>query len=490
MIEGVLRVLWVAFVFLVFLGFGYDIRVKPTVLIDKSYSSRVVFGDNLKNYEDFFRDKGFKVITFGSDTISDIGGAIKGAECPCILISDGINNSQNDPVASSLNKGVFVIIPPSKELKPIISRVYMRTPPTVGGSENLRVEFSGCLKDTVYLRFKGNVYKRFACESAEFYLNDFSEKDSITIKTNNDSLKFFTFGVESGKTAFLVWEPLPFVRFLRGKFPDAEVILKRDKSIEGDYNLRILISPPDFNPNLPSLVVVGDNTPGFRKLKGRFFIRGDVPPLSEIYIPSFKLDRVYEMVGDYPLIGLKGKSLLILSPDLWKVWLADNSFFSRFSNYIDENLKVLIDVWTDRPVYFYGEVAKVFISGYGVDRVSINGKSVDFDGLYTYGFEVKDTGKVDVNIGFYKGKELVFKRRVSFYTLGYPVEKRRLGVDTAVLKAISEVSGGKVLKDTSQIWDIKAFTKRKTVYDYPFLFLLFFLLMLAEWGIRRYRGKV
>ncbi|MEO0139666.1 MAG: hypothetical protein ABIL16_07620 [candidate division WOR-3 bacterium] len=490
MIEGFLRVLWIIFILLVFGGFGYDKRVNPTVLIDKSYSSRVVFGDNLDKYGSFFKEKGFKVITFGSDTISDIGGAIKGAECPCILISDGINNSQNDPVASSLNKGVFVIIPPSKELKPFISGVYMRTPPTVGGSENLRVEFSGCLNDTVYLRFKGSVYKRFACESAEFSLSDFSEKDSITIKTDNDSLRFFTFGIKSGKTAFLVWKPLPFVRFLRGKFPDAEVILKRDNSIEGDYNLMILVSPPDFNPNLPSIVVVGDNTRGFRKVKGRFFIRGDVPPLSEIYVPSFKLDRVYEMVGDYPLIGFKGKSLLILSPDLWKVWLADRSFFSRFSNYIDENLKVLVDVWADRPVYFYGEVAKVFISGYGIDKLSINGKSVGFDGLYTYSFEIKDTGRVDVDIGFYKGKEMMFKRRVSFYALGYPVEKRRLGVDTALLKTIAEVSGGKVLWDTSQIGDIKVFTKRRSIYDYPFLFLLFSLLMLAEWGIRRYKGKV
>lgn len=487
MIEWILRVLWVTFVFLVFMGFGCDIRIKPVVLMDKSYSSRAVFGDDLKKYESFFKDKGFKVIMFGSDTTSDIGGAIKKAECPCILISDGINNSQNDPIASSLNKKVFVMIPPSKELKPIISGVYMRTPPVIGLSGDLRVEFSGCLNDTVYLIFKGDVYKKFACESAEFSLNNFSERDSITIKTNSDSLKFFTFGVKEGKTAFLVWEPSPFVRFLRGKYPEADVILKKDKVLEGDYNLKVLISPPDFNPNIHSIVVVGDNTPGFRKLEGSFFIRGDLPPLSVIYVPSFRLDKVYETVRGYPLIGLKGKSLLILSPDLWKVWLADNSFFSRFSNYIDENLKVLVDVWMDKPVYFYGEVARVFISGYGVDAVSINGKRIDFNGLYTYAFYTKDTGKIDVNMGFYKGKNLVFNRGISFYVVGYPVEKRRLGVDTVVLKTIAEVSGGKVLKDTSEIM---AFVKRKEIYDYPILFLLFFLLMLMEWGIRRYKGNI
>ncbi|MEO0215244.1 MAG: hypothetical protein ABIL12_07050, partial [candidate division WOR-3 bacterium] len=69
MIEGFLRVLWIIFILLVFGGFGYDKRVNPTVLIDKSYSSRVVFGDNLDKYGSFFKEKGFKVITFGSDTI-------------------------------------------------------------------------------------------------------------------------------------------------------------------------------------------------------------------------------------------------------------------------------------------------------------------------------------------------------------------------------------------------------------------------------------
>jgi hypothetical protein len=106
-------------------NFSIKREIKPTVLLDKSYSSRVIFED-LKAYEEAFLRRGFRVVSFGSDSLSDIGGEIGKADCPCILISDGLNNSPNDPISASIGKPIYILIPKYKEPPVLISEVRLK----------------------------------------------------------------------------------------------------------------------------------------------------------------------------------------------------------------------------------------------------------------------------------------------------------------------------------------------------------------------------
>ncbi len=455
------------------------------VLLDESYSSKVVFG-NLEDYKKSFLGKGFKVVSFGSDSLSDIGGEIKNAECPCILISDGMNNSPNDPISSSLGKPIYTIIPESKDPPVLIKDVTMRNPPKIGEFEEIRVTFTRDLNDSVIVRFNGRKYSKFARSYAVFNLGPFSETDTIFIKIRGDSLRFYTYSPKEGKVAFVLYKPLPFVRFLRGKFPDAEILKETPKE---DYNMLIIVSPRNINFSKPSVIFVDENTEGFKRRVGEFFLRGDLPPLKEIYEPNFKLDKVYEKFENIPIIALKGRSLLVLSPDLWKVWLADAEYFNRFSDYLDENFKVFVDVFTEKPAYFFGEFAEIFISGYGFDNFSIDGKILQFEGFHIYRFPVRDTGEISIKFEFFKRGNKISNRTLKIYGLPYLTEKRRLGVDTNLLRNLAQVSGGKILKDTTEAFNQK-FHKTIHISDFYFIFLLAFLFMSLDWGIRRYRGKL
>ena len=485
MTENFLRILWILTLLLILANFSFKREIKPTVLLDESYSSRVIFGD-LKNYEDLFSRNGFKVVKFGSDSISDIGGEIRKADCPCILISDGLNNSANDPISSSIGKPIYVLIPKPKNPPILITDVILRNPPKIGEFEDLKLSFTSELNDSVILYFNGKRYSKFAKSSVDFKLGPFSEIDTIFIKIKGDSIKFYTYSPKEGKTAFVLYKPLPFVRFLRGRFPDAELLKEEPK---GNYNLLILVSPRKIDFNKPSLVFVDENTEGFKRRVGEFFLRGDLPPLREIYEPSFKPDKIYEKFENFPIIALKGRSLLVLSPDIWKVWLADDGYFKRFSEYLDENFKIFVEVFTEKPVYFLGDVAEIYISGYGADASSINGKRYPFEGFHIYRFPIKDTGEISLNFEFFKRGRKITSRSLKIYGLQYLAEKRRLGVDTNLLRNLANVSGGKILKDPYEALNLK-FHKTMHISDFLPVFILAFLFMLFDWGIRRYRGKV
>ncbi len=485
MIENVFRALWILTILLILSNFSFKRQIKPTVLLDESYSSKVIFG-NLENYKKSFLGKGYKVVSFGSDSLSDIGGEIKKAECPCILISDGMNNSPNDPISSSLGKPIYIIIPKAKDPPVLIKDVIMRNPPKIGEFEEIRVIFTHDLNDSVIVQFNGKKYSKFARSYAVFNLGPFSEMDTIFIKIKGDSLRLYTYSPKEGKVAFVLYKPLPFVRFLRGKFPDAEILKETPKE---DYNILIIVSPRNIDFSKPSVIFVDENTEGFKRRVGEFFLRGDLPPLKEIYEPNFKLDKVYEKFENIPIIALKGRSLMVLSPDLWKVWLADTAYFRRFSDYLDENFKVFVDVFTEKPAYFFGEVAEIFISGYGFDNFSIDGKTLQFEGFHIYRFPVRDTGEISIKFEFFKRGNRVSNRTLKIYGLPYLTEKRRLGVDTNLLRNLAQVSGGKILKDTAEAFNQK-FYKTIHISDFYFIFFLAFLFMSLDWGIRRYRGKL
>ncbi len=491
MMEILLRILWVALMILVMINFSIKVDVKPVILIDESYSSKVVFGERLEEVERFFKDKGYRIVKFGSDTLTDIGGTIKENECPCVLVSDGLNNSSTDPLAVSFDKKVYPLLLQWDTIKTIIKDVYMKNPPPVGGNGEMRIKLSGCLNDTAYLMFKGKTYSKYSCEEVSFVLKNFSEKDEVKIYTKDDTLKFFIYGVKTGKPIFFVWKPSPIVRFLRGKFVDANVILKKDDKMDYESPFVVMVSPPKFEERRPSIVIVGDNTKGFTKIVGDFFVRGNTPPLRTVFKPNFKLDEIYESVGGYPLIARKGNALLILSPDIWKIWLADHTKYEDFINYIDENIKFVVDVYTEKPVFLKGENVRVIITGSGVDAISINeGKKIPFNGFYTYQTLAGDTGKNTIKVRFFKGKTEIFKRSVSYYVLNIPVEKRYLGVDTNVLKNIAGISGGMLLRDKREALNITERIERFNLARfYPFI-LMIVVLALLEWGIRRYKGKV
>jgi hypothetical protein len=485
MIENFFRALWILTLLFILANFSIKREIKPTVLLDKSYSSRAIFED-LKAYEDAFLRRGFRVVSFGSDSLSDIGGEIGKADCPCILISDGLNNSPNDPISASIGKPIYILLPKYKEPPVLISEVRLRNPPRIGEFEKIKISLTSELNDSMMLYFNRKKYSSFVKSSATFRLGPFSERDTISIKIRGDSIRFYTYSPKEGKTAFVIYKLSPFVRFLRGKFPDAEILKEEPK---GNYNLLILISPRKIDFNKPSVVFVDENTEGFRKRVGEFFLRGDLPPLREIYEPSFKLDKIYERFENLPIIALKGRSLLVLSPDLWKVWLADGEYFKRFSEYLDENFKVFVEVFTEKAVYFLGDVAEVFISGYGFDAFSINGRKFPFEGFHTYRFAVKDTGEISLKFEFFRKGDKISTRTLKIYGLPYVSEKRKLGVDTSLLKNLAQVSGGGILKDTSEAFNLK-FYKKIYISDFYPIFLLTFLFMLLDWGIRRYKGKV
>ncbi len=491
----VLRFLWVLLAILLLSNVSFKLPGKITVLVDRSYSSRLVFGKKtLKSVVQRFRKEGFGVSYFGSDTLTDIYGALKGSRPPILLVSDGMHNAEGDPLSAAYDREVNVLLLPPKSLPAKITNVRMRNPAPIGKELPLTVEFSAPVNDTVVLLYGDRREVTYATDRATFRVRVDKREEEARILTSSDTLTFRIFGREAGGVGILVWTPSPVVRFLRWFLTDATLRLVRDTTeVRGRYAFTVFVDPPfdTLSVRSPSLYVLGPRG-GFKVARGTFYVKGGVPPIREIYLPDVKWDRVYERVGNFPVVASKGNALFVLSPDIWKVWLADPSSYDRFLDYLREFVVRDYEVFADKPVYATGEMLRINVYPPFPMAVSVNvGKAIRISSLYTYTKRLK-VGDTLFTVDIFRRGVKVASETVRITLRDVPAEKVYVGVDTTLLKSLASVSGGEVFRSTEEaIAGMREKGGRRfslsTVLP---LFLLAVLLAWAEWFVRRAKGMV
>ncbi len=468
---------------------------RPTVLIDRSYSSRMVFGEKrLESISRRFRKEGFRVSYFGSDTLTDIYGALKGANPPILLVSDGMHNAGGDPLSAAYDREVSVLLPPKGSVPAKITHVRMRNPAPVGKESDLIVEFSAPLNDTVALIYGDKRQIAYATDRARFRVKVTGREERARILTRSDTLQFRIFGKEAGGVGILVWTPTPIVRFLRWFLTDATVRLVRDTvKVKVRYPFTVFVDPPFdiFYTRTPSLYVLGPRS-GLKVARGTFYVKGDVPPIREIYLPDVKWDRVYERVGNFPLIASKGNALFVLSPDIWKVWLADPTSYDRFLDYLREFVVRDYEVFSDKPVYAVGEMLRINVYPPFPMAVSVNGgKAVNISSFYTYTHRLK-AGDTVFTVDIFRRGVKVASETIKINLRSVPAERIYVGTDTTLLKSLASVSGGEVFRGTeAAVMGMREKGGRRfSLSSILPLFVVVVLLAWAEWVIRRTRGMV
>ena len=490
-----LRLLWVLLAILLLWNVGIRIPGKPVALIDVSYSSRLVFGESvLKGVESELRKTGFRIKRFGSDTMSDIQSALAGASPPILLVSDGMHNGEGDPLSVAYDKEVNVLLLRPRKLPVKVTHVRMKTPATVDKTAEITVELSSPLNDTLTFVYGKDKRRVYATDRATFKVKVKRKDTPARIVLPSDTLSFRVFARQPRGVGILVWTPLPVVRFVRWFLTDATLKLMRDTARPtGRYSFTVFVDPPagTLSVGRPSLYVPGPRG-GFRAIRGAFYLKGDVPPIREIYTLDVKYDEVYERVGRYPLIASRGNALFVLSPDIWKVWLADPSSYERFINYLRKFVVRDVEVYTEKPVYAPGETFELRVYPPFPMAVSVNrGKAVRISSLYTYTKRLKAGDTLFVVDVFRKGVRILSETlRINLRDV--PAEKVYVGLDTTLLKNMASVSGGKVFRDLQTAIDVlkKRNERRLTLSSLLPLFLLVVLIAWTEWFLRRARGMV
>jgi len=490
-----LRVVWVLLAILLLGDVGFTLRGRPTALVDISYSARVLFGEStLDSVSRLLGERGFTVRKFGSDTLSDIYSALKEAPSPSLLVSDGMHNAPGDPLAVAAERDVSVLLLPAAKVPARITHVLMRNPAIRGEMTTLRVRFSAPPMDTVRLTLDGREMKVFARDEAIFSFKVSRAVSEATITTAHDTVSFKVFAREPRGVGILAWLPLPVVRFVRWHLTDASFRLVREgENPEGKYSFVVMVDPPPslLNVDRPALYFVGERS-GFKAYRGKFFLRGNLPAIEEIYVPDMEMDRIYEKVGNVPIIASKGNALFVLTPDIWKVWLASNEDYRRFLDYLDDFVVRDYEIYTDKPLYARGERMRLHIYPPFPMEVSINGgKPITITSFYTYERRITPADTLFIVDIFRRGKRIASESvRVSVRSL--PMEKVYLGYDTTFLKNLAAVSGGYVFRDVEEAAEVlrRRGGRRISLASLWPLFILFLLAAWTEWFIRRIRGML
>jgi len=474
---------------------GFRLPGKPTALIDRSYSSRQVFGEDLlKRVENELKKAGFRVKRFGSDTLSDLYSAVAKASPPMLLISDGMHNGEGDPLSAAYEKEVNVLLLKPRKIPVKVTHVRMRTPATVGKTAEITVELSHPLNDTLTFLYGKEEKRVYATDRATFRVKVRGKDTPAKVILPSDTLSFRVFARHPRGIGILVWTPVPIVRFIRWFLTDATLKLMRDTaSTTGKYSFTVFVDPPagTLSVSRPSLYVLGPRG-GFRAIRGAFYLKGDVPPIREIYTLDVKYDEVYERVGRYPLIASKGNALFVLSPDIWKVWLADPASYDRFLDYLRKFVVRDVEIYTDKPVYAPGETFAIKVYPPFPMAVSINrGKAVRISSLYTYTKRIK-RGDTLFTVDVFRKGVRILSETLRINLREAPAEKVYVGLDTTLLKNMATISGGKVFRDLrTAIDEMKRRGERRlTLSSLLPLFLLVVLIAWTEWFLRRARGMV
>ena len=490
-----LRFFWVLLALLLLLNLEFMLPAKPVALFDVSRSVRWVFPqEDLRNLEEELKRVGFDVRRFGTDTSTDLYSALKDAHTPLLLISDGFHNAPSDPLSVAYEKEVYVLIyPPLMDVMDVPKRVKavrLKTPATEGEVVGMRVELTSAERDTVSLVYGGDTLREVAGMTAEFEFRA-REGDALLL-SSGDTVGFKIFTRKPKGIGVLAWTPLPVVRFIRWHVPDAVFIFVRDSIPETDFSFAVYVDPPRevINPSKPALYVLGGRS-GFKRVAGRFYLRGDVPPIREVFLPPYRFDEVYERVGDMPLVASKGNALFVLSPDIWKVWLADPLSYERFLGYLSGFLIRDYEIYLERPVYNLMDRIRLHVFPTFPMEISVDGgKPVRITSLYTYE-RIAHRGDSVITVGVFKRGALIARESLRFSLREVYAEDVYLGVDTHLLKTLARLSGGGVFRSPQEAYEV--LSRRGRLFSlsslWP-LFLMAVLLAWTEWFIRRSRGMV
>ncbi|NPB03326.1 MAG: hypothetical protein GXO39_02790 [Thermotogae bacterium] len=490
-----LRLLWVVLAVSLLSNVGFRIPTKTQVLLDFSYSARTLFTtDTLLALEEKFKKAGFEVKRFGSDTLTDLYTALKGASSPVLLVSDGAHNSSGDPVSLAYDREINILVPKTHSPPPMITHVWMKNPAVLGEKARITVQLSNSEGDTISLRYEGKTYRKWAKDSANFSVPVRRSGLRVEITSSRDTVTFKLYARRPKGLGVVAWSLTPTIRFVRWQIPQAHFLLMREDTVNlKNFSFIVAVDPPHdlIDPNRPSLYVIGRRS-AFREMKSKFYLSGKAPPLDILYELPFKPDHVYEKTGRFPLIASKGNALFILSPNIWKVWLADPDAYDRFVRYLQEFLMEDYDIYTEKPLYAPGELLRLFVFPPFPMEVSLNGgKPFRITGMYVLHRRVKKGDTLFIVRTFKKSKPLG-SDSIRITLRSTPAEKVYLKVDTTLLGELATISNGIIFNDAdSAIAGMRRRSGRNFhLSSLQLLFVLVVLMAWIEWFMRRTRGLI
>ena len=124
-------------------------------------------------------------------------------------------------------------------------------------------------------------------------------------------------------------------------------------------------------------------------------------------------------------------------------------------------------------------------------------RTIDDDGVYTGSFDVGSDGIHQIEVTATSPSGDVQEASTRFLVKEPGVEFIKAGMDTALLKAMADVSGGKfytqhhadrLQKDLKRLQRLVPLEVKKDIWGMPLVLFLLFGLLTLEWSIRRRRG--
>ncbi|MEO0179857.1 MAG: hypothetical protein ABIM74_04310 [candidate division WOR-3 bacterium] len=234
-------------------------------------------------------------------------------------------------------------------------------------------------------------------------------------------------------------------------------------------------------------------------------LRG-IPPLTRFWrVPTNQAQEVMLSAGAWPIVFRREGVLYVASPALWAQNNASGGELYRLilSDFVSKALSegLALSAWAEDLHYgqpgFVNAEARLADGSPAEDiwpRIGREPMRKIGPGVFQSGPLALEPGDHSLRVDFYRGGEVVGSKTVGFSVSPWPAEAYDWGVDTNFLRGLSEGSGGFIARSPE---DIRRFIEGMRTQspplrflDLPWLLILPVLLLGAEWGIRRWLGRV
>ena len=272
----------------------------------------------------------------------------------------------------------------------------------------------------------------------------------------------------------------------------------------------------------PCLVfMVGDNwaMPSASEYRGGgFYLRAaagspvpdsiliDLPPLTRFWkVPANQAQEIILTAGSWPVVFRREGDVYVGCPELWAQNTASGGELYRIivSEFISRALsgRTSLVAWANdalsgQPVFVNAEARLADGSpAEGIwPRIGNQPMRQIGPGVFQAGPMDLEPGDHSFRVDFYKRGELVGTRTAGVFVAPWPAEAYDWGVDTNFLRGLAEGSGGFVARSPQEIRSFLESLRRHSpplrLLDVPWFILLPLLILGAEWGLRRWLGKV